>query len=103
MAKKDPSQELWREAKAERVYTVRLHFAEPDQVTAGQRVFDVAVQGRPALQGFDVVREAGGPRRGVVKEFRGVRVRGELTVTLTPAAGGREPVLSGVEVRAESW
>jgi hypothetical protein len=86
---------------AERAYTVRLYFAEPDHLKAGQRVFDVAVQGRTLLKGLDVSAEAGGPNRGLVKEFKGVRVRGELKVTLTPGRG--EPVLCGVEVIAEGW
>jgi hypothetical protein len=30
-------------------------------------------------------------------------VKKELTVTLTPAASGKEPVLCGVEVLAEGW
>jgi hypothetical protein len=65
----------------------------------------VALQDRTVLRGFDVCREAGGPRRKVVREFHGVRVRRDLTVTLTPAdcAGAAVPVLSGVEVHADGW
>jgi hypothetical protein len=94
-----------REPDPERVYTVRLHFAEPDHLGAGQRVFDVALQGDTLLKDFDVVREAGGAQRALVKEFKGVRVGKDLTVTLTPAAGApvKQAVLCGVEVRAEGW
>jgi len=53
------------------------------------------------LERLDIVREAGGADRALVKEFRGVRVAGELIVTLSPAAG--EAILSGVEVIAEGW
>jgi outer membrane protein assembly factor BamB len=96
---------LVREPDPERVYTVRLHFAEPDHLGAGQRVFDVALQGDTVLKDFDVVREAGGAQRALVKEFKGVRVGKDLTVTLTPAASApvRQAVLCGVEVRAEGW
>jgi outer membrane protein assembly factor BamB len=96
---------LVREPDPERVYTVRLHFAEPDQVQPGQRVFDVALQGQTVLRGFDMVREAGGTRRALVREFKGVRVSKELTVTLTPAADApvKQAVLCGIEVRAEGW
>ncbi|MCC6420310.1 MAG: PQQ-binding-like beta-propeller repeat protein [Gemmataceae bacterium] len=89
--------------EAGRTYTVRLHFLEPDRLKAGQRVFDVALQGREVLKAFDVAREAGGPNRSVVKEFRGVRVTDELTVTFRPSANAavRSAVLCGVEVRAE--
>jgi hypothetical protein len=92
---------LGGDADKERAYTVRLHFAEPEQLTAGQRVFHVGLQGKEVLKDFDVVKEAGGPMRGVVKEFRGVRVKKDLTVTLSPSAG--VPVLCGVEVMAEGW
>ena len=57
------------------------------------------------LERLDVVGEAGGAERTLVKEFRGVRVAGDLTVTLKPSAGAsiREPILCGVEVQAEGW
>ena len=42
-----------------------------------------------------------GPRRGIVKEFRGIAVTRDLTVTLQPAKPGSVPVLCGIEVRAE--
>jgi len=90
---------------AARRYTVRLHFVEPDGLSAGERVFDVALQGRPVLSEFDVSREAGGQRRAIVKEFRGIRVTQELNVTLMPAASAPNsvPVLSGIEIVAEGW
>jgi outer membrane protein assembly factor BamB len=94
---------LGADADPERVYTVRLHFAEPDGLAAGRRVFHVALQGQEVLHDFDIAREAGGPNRRLVKEIKGVRVQKELTVTLTPAAAGKEPVLCGVEVLAEGW
>jgi outer membrane protein assembly factor BamB len=89
----------------DRVYTVRLHFAEPERLKAGERVFAVAVQGKEEIKALDIVAEAGGVGRTLVKEFRGVRVHGELTVTLTPSAAARvrETVLCGIEVVAEGW
>jgi hypothetical protein len=61
----------------------------------------VAVQGQTLLRDLDVSGEAGGPRRGLVKEFHDILVGKELTVSLTPVEG--EAVLSGVEVVAEGW
>jgi outer membrane protein assembly factor BamB len=90
------------EAKAERTYTVRLYFVEPDQLSEGKRIFDVAIQGRSVSQGLDVSRDAGGPNRGLIREVKGVKVRGELKIALTPVSG-REPILCGVEVVAEGW
>lgn len=88
---------------APRPYTVRLFFAEPEQAAPGQRVFNVAIQGRPALAGFDVAKEAGSGGQGVAREFKGVMARDRLELTLDPAPGAplQEPVLCGVELVAE--
>lgn len=83
-----------------RDYTVRLYFAEPDELQVGDRVFGVTVQGRRLLEDFDVVQAAGGPRRTVVKEFRGVRVYDELRLSFHPR-GPQPALLCGVEVVAE--
>lgn len=81
-------------------YTVRLYFAEPEDLHAGQRPFNVALQGREVLNNFDVARDAGGPRRGVVKSFADVRVDEALVVTLTPR-GSRPAILCGLELIAD--
>ena len=85
--------------KEERSYTVRLYFMEPEGRQAGERVFDIGLQGRILLRNVDVVAQAGGPNRALVREFKGIKVGKDLTVTLKPSAG--EPVLSGIEVVAE--
>jgi outer membrane protein assembly factor BamB len=81
---------------------VRLYFLEPDGLPAGGRRFDVALQGKVVLPDLDVNKEAGGPNRPLVREVRRVRVRRDLVVDLTPAAGStHKPVLCGVEVLPE--
>jgi glutathione synthetase len=87
---------LDKEAKESTSFTVRLVFLEPVH-EAGGRVFDVLLQGREVLKGFDVAREAGGPLRSVVKEFKGVEAAKELRLEFTGDA-----VLSGGEVIAET-
>jgi outer membrane protein assembly factor BamB len=78
-------------------YAVRLYFAEPDPDAAvGDRVFDVRLQGRDALKGFDVVEAAGGARRGVVRAVEGVRVKEVLELTLATVKG--EPLICGLEL-----
>ncbi|MFQ5809358.1 MAG: malectin domain-containing carbohydrate-binding protein, partial [Armatimonadota bacterium] len=85
-----------------RPYTIRLHFVEPDEtVQAGQRAFDVLLQGTTVLLRFDVAAEAGGALRSVVKEFKGVSVAGEVSVVLKPLTD-REPVLCGIELVEEA-
>lgn len=90
---------------AARKYTVLLHFMEPDDVKPQERVFGVSLQGNKVLPALDVVREAGGRNRSLVKEFRGVSVTDYLVIELTPnpTAKVRASVLSGVEVLAEGW
>lgn len=86
-------------AKAERTFTVELHFAEPDDVKPGARVFSVALNGKAVLNDFDVAKEAGGRLRGLVKTFPGVKATDALEIQLTPKAG--VPLLCGVSVREE--
>lgn len=80
-------------------YTVRLGFAEPEPLQAGQRVFHVWLQGKQVLKDFDVVREAGGPRRAIIKQFRDVEVSDVLRLELTPSGDAitRPPILCGLE------
>jgi outer membrane protein assembly factor BamB len=81
-----------------RRFTVRLHFLEPDAARQpGQRVFDVALQGRPVLSGLDVVAAAGGSLRPLVRSFDGIPAENELEITLN-AGTNPPPVLSGVEI-----
>ena len=87
-----------------RAYTVRLYFAEPDKLSRGKRLFNVAIQGKTVLTDFDIVQESGGPARTLIKEFKGIMTQGELTVQLTPSAQAevRTTILSGVELIAET-
>jgi len=94
---------LGSSSDAPRRYTVRLYFAEPEDLEIGERVFDVSLQGKPVLRHFDLVKNAGGPRCAVVKEFKGIAVKDDLAVALHAVSPGREPLLCGVEAIAEGW
>lgn len=84
-------------------YTVRLVFAEPRDVQPGQRVFDVALQGKPVFHGIDIAAESGGSRRTLIKANDGVTVRDVLTVALTKSgASALGPLICGIEVVAET-
>ncbi len=83
-------------------YTVRMHFAEPDELQVGQRVFGISLQGRQVLDDFDIVKAAGGTYRIVVKEFHGVMVAKDLKIALNRAPGTQAgPVVCGIELIAE--
>jgi len=86
---------------APRPYTVRLYFLEPNEsIQPGQRVFDVTLQGKPVLERFDIVNEAGGPWRSLVLTFPHQAIADDLTVTLHPTTP-RGAVLCGIEAVAE--
>jgi len=82
--------------------SVRLHFAELEDVRRGQRVFDVKLQGKVVLEDFDVVRAAGGRRRAVVKQFDGILAARALTLELVPKkeplTPATAPIISAIEV-----
>ncbi|MFA6561718.1 MAG: PQQ-binding-like beta-propeller repeat protein [Verrucomicrobiia bacterium] len=84
----------------ERAYTVRLVFAEPENIRAGQRVFDVKLQGREVLPALDIVKQAGGSNRGIVREFRGVKATEALEIEFVPHSA-KPPLICGVELIAE--
>jgi outer membrane protein assembly factor BamB len=84
-------------------YTVRLYFAELENEQVDKRVFDIKLQDQMILEGFDIVKEAGGPHRAVMREFRGVRISHNLEIELIPreetvSSMSQAPVLCGVEV-----
>lgn len=78
-------------------FTVRLVFAELEGLDAGEREFDVLLQGKPVLEGLDVAREAGGADRTLVREFYNIPVQKTLKIELR-ARGSRPPLLGGIEV-----
>ena len=87
-----------------RQYRLRLHFAEPDDVQPGDRMFDVQVQGKRLLSSLDVMRESGGRNRALVKEVSGIQVGDELVLEFTPTSSKRrESILCGLEIHAEDW
>lgn len=87
------------EKPSARSYTVRLSFVEPEDNKSGQRTFDVSIQGKPVLQDFDLLKEAGGNQRILVKEFRGIQAADDIAITFVSKNG--PALISGVEIEAE--
>lgn len=79
-------------------YVVRMYFAEPAPIEPGQRVFDVVLQGQRVVESLDIVSAAGGPLRGVVREFRAAAPDGQLRFEFQAQAG--EPLVCGLELIA---
>jgi len=85
------------------LYQVTLHFAETYKPieAEGARVFDVSIQGHTVLTDFDVLREAGGPQRAVVKAFNDIKVNdGKLEITFRPKE--ENPIINGIEIVRET-
>jgi len=86
--------------------TLRLHFIEHDNVTPGQRVFDVKVQGKVMIEALDVIAAAGGTNRPLVKELTGIDATRNLTVELVPrtkaVTPSTAPIISAIELTADA-
>ncbi len=83
------------------VYDITLHFAEPDDVPGGTRVFDTIVEGNTVIDDLDVMASRDGKvRSALAVTIPGVRIDdGELNIEFKATA--EEPVLSAVVVRAK--
>jgi Malectin domain len=83
-------------------YQVVLHFAELYYSKAGQRLFDINIEGRTVRTSFDIFAAAGGP-------FTATRVfamtdvtDGSLTIELVPVKGKGNPKINAIEVHHHS-
>jgi len=98
-----PQEQIQGAFEQPRPYTVRLYFAEVEEQEVGRRVFHISLQGKQVLEAFDIVKDAGSANRGVVKEFRAIDVKDDLTISLTPVTAEANPLLCGIEIIAEGW
>ncbi|MFS8023281.1 putative Malectin domain-containing protein [Helianthus anomalus] len=96
-------------------YTLKLHFAEivltedNSSNICGKRVFDVYVQGELKLKDFNIVKEAGGIGRAVIKSFIVPVKNNTLKIQLywagkgtthIPYSGSYGPIISAISVEA---
>jgi hypothetical protein len=83
-------------------YTVRLHFAEIYFKGAGQRVFNVSINGVPVLTNFDVFAVAGAADKAIAQEFPATAsASGQIVVQYSQGAVDW-PKSSGLEIVAGS-
>lgn len=84
------------------VYTVRLGFADTENKRRKRRVFDINLQDKLVEKNFDVIRAAGGSRKAVTREFKGIEVNDNLKIELVPRikrpAQAQVPILNSIEV-----
>jgi cysteine-rich repeat protein len=78
-------------------YHVRLHFAENHHTAAGQRRFDVALNGAAVLSSFDVFATAGAAHRAVVRELvASADGSGRIVLAFTNVTGSA--LINGIDI-----
>jgi len=85
-------------------YTIRLFFAEIFPVVKGQRVFNIKLNGKIVISELDVVAEAGGRNRALVREIKGLSgssFRLDFIPRRKPWNESNVPIISGIEVFEE--
>ncbi len=83
-------------------YTVRLHFAELYFPAAGDRQFNVAINGTPVLNNFDIYATAGAQYTAVVQQYIATANNiGDIVITFTNGTLD-QPMINGIEVLGDS-
>ncbi|KAK7324499.1 hypothetical protein VNO77_28093 [Canavalia gladiata] len=97
-------------------YTVNLHFAEimftDDQTfsSLGRRVFDIYIQKKLVLKDFNIVKEAGGVGKVVIKKFPAIVNNSALEIrlywagkgtTAIPFASVYGPLISAISIKPD--
>ena len=77
-----------------RSYDVQMSFAETEDVSPGNRVFDIVVEGKKMVSGFDIARASGGKNCATTLQFMGVAARGGMSIELVPVSGKRPRICS---------
>ncbi len=83
-------------------YTVRLHFAELYFAAAGDRIFNVAINGTAVLTNFDIYATAKANFTAVVEQFTATaNSSGQIAIAFTNGTID-QPMINGVEVLGSS-
>ncbi|HWY79677.1 MAG TPA: malectin domain-containing carbohydrate-binding protein [Candidatus Sulfotelmatobacter sp.] len=78
-------------------YTVRLHFNELYWNAAGQRIFNVAINGTQVLNNFDIYQTAGGQNKAIVEQFPATTdSNGNISINFTTVTDNA--MVNGIEV-----
>jgi hypothetical protein len=79
-------------------YSVLLHFAETYFTAAGNRVFNVAINGTTVLSNFDIFAKAG-VNTALVEQFTATaNSSGQIVIAFTDGTAN-QPLVSGIEIR----
>ncbi len=72
------------------VYEVKFHFLETYWEDAGDRVFDIDINGTVVEEDFDIVAEVGDRYITLLKTYSGLEISGGMTITMTASADNAE-------------
>jgi fibronectin type 3 domain-containing protein len=79
-------------------YNVALHFAEIYWSSAGQRTFNVVINGTQVLTNFDIIAAAGAPKKAIVKSFSTTaNSSGQIVIQFTNGTADL-PKISGIVI-----
>ena len=77
---------------------MRLHFAETFWTAAGQRVFNVSINGTQVLANFDIFATAGAMNKAVIRQFTATaNGSGQINLVFTTVTD--KALISGIEVQ----
>jgi uncharacterized repeat protein (TIGR02543 family) len=80
-------------------YAVTLYFAETYWTAAGQRTFNVAINGTTVLTAFDIFAAAGGASKAVARTFNTTSdANGQVVIQFTKGGGPDNPKICGIAV-----
>jgi uncharacterized repeat protein (TIGR02543 family) len=83
--------------------TVTLYFAEAYWTAAGQRTFNVAINGATVLTAFDIFAAAGGANRAIARTFNTTASSsGQVVIAFTRGGGPDNPKVCGITVAGGS-
>jgi hypothetical protein len=78
-------------------YTVTLKFAEIFFTAAGQRVFNIVINGTTVATNFDIFAQAGAANKAVDKSFTVNASGGQVSIQLVPVV--ENPKISAIQIR----
>jgi len=84
------------------IYDITFHFAEPNDVAPGERLFDIVVEDERVIEGLDVMLLRDGKvRSALTVTIRNVQLDdGELSISFEASEG--LPILSGLTARGKN-
>jgi len=79
-------------------YNVRLHFVDFGSTAAGQREFNVAINGQQVLTNFDIFAETGATAKAIVEQFYTTADENGIIEIQTSVGAADQPTIEAIEI-----